>query len=50
MEIDPMVLALIGRQQLTIEILSGQIKRLRAEKASLESAMSQPSSTEDAEG
>ena len=49
MEIDPLVLQVIGKQQLTIEILTGQIKRLKAEKAMLEAAR-QPSSNEDAEG
>ena len=50
MEIDPLVLQVIGKQQLTIEILTGQIKRLKAEKAALVAAARQPSSNEDAEG
>ena len=50
MDIDPLVLQLIGRQQLTIEILTGQIRRLKAEKAALQDAKPAPSSNEDAGG
>ena len=47
MEIDPVILALIGRQALTIEVLTGQLKRVKAE---LEAARAASASDEDAEG
>ena len=50
MEIDPVVLQVIGRQTLTIEILTGQIRRLKAEARAKAESEALSASNEDAEG